>query len=114
MPRKLTRGECTKGRGNPQSKAKKMRILSVSVDVHATLQMYQISKLFKRPPSTYNGGHTTLLTPFRTASTLGSNYRCALSMSVNIFLVSLASFICPDDRFVPSPYKQILNRDFIL
>jgi len=33
-------------KGNLQSNTKKIRILSV--DVHATLQMYQISKLFKR------------------------------------------------------------------
>ena len=84
---------------------KKMRILSV--DVHATLRIDQISKLFKR--TIVRWLHDTV-DPFQNYE----HFRIKLSiLPFNVrqyFLSFPSSFICPGDRFIP----QVLNRNSIL
>jgi len=59
--------EYTKDGDNSQSDAKELRILSISADMHTTLERIRFRNCLNE--SSY-GGYTTLLNPFRATSTL--------------------------------------------
>jgi len=90
---------------------KKMRILSVSVDVHATLRIDQISKLFKR--TIVRWLHDTV-DPFQNYE----HFRIKLSiLPFNVrqyFLSFPSSFICPGERSIhtagiKSQFYSVIN-----